>query len=214
MRSISRQWVPLAGAALGAVLLPATAFAQAACTRYQAFEGRWDGWVNAEKVERRYPQAVLSVPEAFNPDHRELSIVYRYNDYEVTWNLVEGQNVPSLSEQAHIAEDTDGYCQRVRRQSNLAANMPGLRINIDGSYRNGAVAVGFRTRTCCFLYQAVKMTCVGATHYRTYAYEEERPWYDGLWTATMTRQPRPNDCQSTGPVPSPRNPPNFNPEPQ
>jgi hypothetical protein len=100
VRAISRQRA--AGAALG--FLPAfsaTAFVQAACTRYQAFEGRWDGWVNAEKVERRYPQAVSSVPDTFNPDHRE---------------LVEGQNVPSLSERAHIAEDTDGYCQRIRRR--------------------------------------------------------------------------------------------------
>ena len=165
------------------------------CVRYQDFEGKWDGWIRSENIEHRYANAMLAVPGQFNPDHRKLDITWRNSYYEVAWNLVQGQNVPSLREVAQIAQDTDGYCRQVREQSRLSPDIKSLRINIDGSYMNGAeVLVVFHTRTCCFLYQPRKMSCAGATHYVTQAYGEERPWYDGVWYADMARQPRPNDC--------------------
>jgi hypothetical protein len=168
------------------------------CTRYQDFEGKWDGWITSENIEHRYPNAMLAVPDQFNPDHRLLDITWRNTFYEVAWNLVQGQNVPSLREVAQIAPDADGYCRQVRTQSHLPPDMQGLRINIDGSYNNGAaVVVKFQTRTCCFLYRPQEMSCVGATQYRTQAYEEEHPWYNGVWYATMARQPRPNDCEGS-----------------
>lgn len=185
-------------AAVLAALLPALAgpaAAQSACKRYQAFEGYWQGTIDDEKVEHRYPERMLDVPSRFDADHRKLDIVWRETYYEVSWNSVEGENVPSLRERAQIGEDADGYCQRVRQQSRLAPALPGLRVNIEGSYDNLGVAVRFRTRMCCFLYQPAAMSCVGATHYRTAAYDEERAWYDGLWYTTMTRRPRPNDCE-------------------
>lgn len=190
--------IGLAGAVVGMTLtvLLSNALAQS-CVRYQDFEGQWDGWIRSENVEHRYPNAMLAVPDQFNPDHRRLNITWRNTYYEVAWNLVQGQNVPSLDEVAQIAQDTDGYCQQVRQQSNLPPEIKSLRINIEGSYNNGAVLVKFQTRTCCFLYQPSEMSCAGATHYRTQAYGEERPWYNGVWYATMNRQPRPNDCQGS-----------------
>jgi len=170
------------------------------CKRYQAFEGQWDGWVTSEDIEKVYPNGHLRVPQGFNPDHRQLAIVYHGSYYEVVWNLVQGQAVPSLKERAQVAEDGDGYCAHVRRQSKLSASVPGLRLNITGTYKNGPqVLVGFWTRTCCFLFQPQQMSCVGATRYRTQAYGDERPWYDGVWQAKFTRPQRPNDCQKSLP---------------
>lgn len=173
---------------------PIAAASAQTCIRYKDFEGTWDGWVKSEVIERRYPNAMLAVPQTFNPDHRRLNITYRGSYYEVAWNLVRGQNVPSLRESAEVAEDTDGYCGQVRRQSGLSPDVKGLRLNIQGTYDNGGVLVGFWTRTCCFLHRPQEMSCAGATHYRTKARQQERPWYDGVWYASFARPPRPNAC--------------------
>ena len=182
-------------AAMAVLVLVSNAHAQT-CTRYQDFEGRWDGWVNSETIERRYPNAMLAVPDQFNPDHRLLDINWLGANYQVTWNLVQGQNVPSLDETAQIAEDTDGYCRQVRQQSRLPDDMKSLRVNIQGHYNNGGVWVVFSTRTCCFLYGPYEMNCAGATHYETQYQNEQRPWYDGVWYANFKLQPRPNDCET------------------
>jgi hypothetical protein len=164
------------------------------CVRYQDFEGRWKGSVNSETIEYRYPNPMLRVPEQFNPDHRLLDVIWRGTYYEVAWNLVQGESVPSLTETAQIGEDTDGYCRQVRQQSHLPEDTKSLRINIQGNYDNGGVWVLFQTRTCCFLYSTHEMNCAGATHYETQAQGQQRPWYNGVWYANFKLEPRPNDC--------------------
>ena len=188
--------IALAGAVVSMALSVVVSDASAqSCVRYQDFEGEWKGVIRSENIEHTYANGLLRVPGQFNPDHRTLKITWRNTYYEVAWNSVDGQNVPSLREVAQIAQDTDGYCRQVREQSHLSPDIKSLRINIDGSYNNGAeVLVKFHTRTCCFLYQPQKMSCAGATHYVTQAYGEERPWYDGVWYADMVRPPRLNDC--------------------
>ncbi len=198
-------------AALGGWAIYTTASAQSACVRYEAFEGLWQGTIENEKPVRHHAGAILGDPEGleFNRDHRQLNIVFRGSFYDVDWNKVEGEKVPSLRERAQIGVDTDGYCKNIRAQTKLRPDAPGIRLHIDGSYSYGpGVRVGYFTKMCCFLYQPQAITCAAYTNYWSNSEYDNRntPWYDGVWYVTMRRPQLPNECAPATGGPAPQQP--------